>query len=167
MLVCKVNQNLCEGNWCTSVSGLFIRQALSAGGCRSSAVSLNQTILIADSRFMHTISPPPLTCWLQTIPPLFLIGCYLKNSGLTPYPHACLSSVARGVRSGGLRVVCLIKCLIDGQQDFGSRDPTPGELASNFSDKVVGNWDTSHIIRCGLALDPHRGRTPATSLLKC
>lgn len=32
-------------------------------------------------------------------------------------------------------------------QDFGARDPTPGELASNFSDKVLGNFDTEHIIR--------------------
>ena len=33
-------------------------------------------------------------------------------------------------------------------QDFGARDPTPGELASNFTDKVLGNYDTAHIIRC-------------------
>ena len=32
-------------------------------------------------------------------------------------------------------------------QDFGARDPTAGELASNFSDKVLGNWDTEHIIK--------------------
>ena len=33
------------------------------------------------------------------------------------------------------------------QGEFGNRDPTPGELESNFSDKVLGNWDTAHIIR--------------------
>ena len=33
------------------------------------------------------------------------------------------------------------------QGDFGARDPKPGELESNFSDKVLGNWDTAHIIR--------------------
>ncbi len=32
-------------------------------------------------------------------------------------------------------------------QDFGARDPTAGEIASNFTDKVLGNADTSHIIR--------------------
>ncbi|BDA44983.1 probable pterin-4-alpha-carbinolamine dehydratase at C-terminar half [Coccomyxa sp. Obi] len=32
-------------------------------------------------------------------------------------------------------------------EDFGARDPTAGEIASNFTDKVLGNADTSHIIR--------------------
>ena len=32
-------------------------------------------------------------------------------------------------------------------QDWGARDPTAGELASNFSEKVLGNWDTEHLIR--------------------
>ena len=27
----------------------------------------------------------------------------------------------------------------------GARDATAGELASNFSDKVLGNWDTEHL----------------------
>eukprot|EP00884_Botryococcus_braunii_P000804 jgi/Botrbrau1/10724/Bobra.357_1s0025.1 len=31
--------------------------------------------------------------------------------------------------------------------DLGARDPTPAEVASNFGEKVIGNWDTSHIIR--------------------
>ena len=31
--------------------------------------------------------------------------------------------------------------------DFGARDATAGELASNFSDKVLGNFDTEHIIK--------------------
>lgn len=31
--------------------------------------------------------------------------------------------------------------------NFGARDPTPGEIASNFTDKVLGNWDTAHIIK--------------------
>ena len=34
-------------------------------------------------------------------------------------------------------------------QDFGARDPTAGEVASNFTDRVLGNADTSHIIRQG------------------
>ena len=32
-------------------------------------------------------------------------------------------------------------------QDFGARDPTAGEIGSNFTEKVLGNADTSHIIR--------------------
>lgn len=39
---------------------------------------------------------------------------------------------------------CCAGCLL---QNFGARDPTAGELASNFSDKVLGNFDTSHIIK--------------------
>ena len=37
--------------------------------------------------------------------------------------------------------------LLSPVQDFGARAPKAGELESNFSDKVLGNWDTSHIIR--------------------
>jgi 4a-hydroxytetrahydrobiopterin dehydratase len=33
------------------------------------------------------------------------------------------------------------------QQDFGARDPTPGEIGSNFGEKIVMNWDTEHIIK--------------------
>jgi hypothetical protein len=33
------------------------------------------------------------------------------------------------------------------QIEWGARDPTAGELESNFSEKTLGNWDTSHIIR--------------------
>lgn len=33
-------------------------------------------------------------------------------------------------------------------QDFGARDPFEGELKSNFADKVLGNSDTLHIIKC-------------------
>jgi hypothetical protein len=32
-------------------------------------------------------------------------------------------------------------------QDFGARDPTAGELGSNFGDKVLGNYNTEHIIK--------------------
>ena len=32
-------------------------------------------------------------------------------------------------------------------QDFGARDPFPAELESNFGEKVLGNWDTEHIIK--------------------
>ena len=33
------------------------------------------------------------------------------------------------------------------QIEWGARDPTAGEIGSNFSEKVLGNWDTAHIIR--------------------
>jgi hypothetical protein len=32
-------------------------------------------------------------------------------------------------------------------QDFGARDPFPAELESNFGDKVLGNYNTDHIIK--------------------
>lgn len=31
--------------------------------------------------------------------------------------------------------------------DFGARDPFAGEIESNFGDKVLGNYDTEHIIK--------------------
>lgn len=32
-------------------------------------------------------------------------------------------------------------------ENFGARDATAGELASNFSEKVLGNFDTEHMIK--------------------
>lgn len=32
-------------------------------------------------------------------------------------------------------------------EDFGARDPTRGEIETNFSDKVWFNWNTEHIIK--------------------
>lgn len=32
-------------------------------------------------------------------------------------------------------------------EDFGARDPTAGELGSNFGEKVLGNYNTEHIIK--------------------
>lgn len=32
-------------------------------------------------------------------------------------------------------------------EDFGARDPYAAELESNFGDKVLGNWNTDHIIK--------------------
>jgi 4a-hydroxytetrahydrobiopterin dehydratase len=32
-------------------------------------------------------------------------------------------------------------------QDFGARDPTAGEIGSNFGENVLGNYDTEHIIK--------------------
>ena len=33
-------------------------------------------------------------------------------------------------------------------QDFGARDPFPEEVASDFGNKTLGNYDTMHNIRC-------------------
>ncbi|GBF94589.1 hypothetical protein Rsub_06704 [Raphidocelis subcapitata] len=32
-------------------------------------------------------------------------------------------------------------------EDFGARDPYAAELESNFGEKVLGNWNTDHIIK--------------------
>jgi hypothetical protein len=32
-------------------------------------------------------------------------------------------------------------------QNFGARDARPDEIESNFGEKVVGNWNTEHIIK--------------------
>eukprot|EP00879_Flechtneria_rotunda_P003914 GHRR01004154.1.p1 GENE.GHRR01004154.1~~GHRR01004154.1.p1 ORF type:complete len:223 (+),score=70.99 GHRR01004154.1:469-1137(+) len=42
-------------------------------------------------------------------------------------------------------------------KDFGARDPTPGEIGSNFGEKVVMNWDTEHIIKPPDAMGAHIG----------
>ncbi|PRW60065.1 pterin-4-alpha-carbinolamine dehydratase [Chlorella sorokiniana] len=59
----------------------------------------------------------------------------------------------RGVsagRRGGLQICASInpnaeRALMG--EDFGARDPTAGELGSNFGDKVLGNYNTEHIIK--------------------
>jgi hypothetical protein len=45
-------------------------------------------------------------------------------------------------------------------QNMGARDPTPGELASNFGDKVLSNWDTNHLIKCVLSRRALHGGGP-------
>jgi hypothetical protein len=32
-------------------------------------------------------------------------------------------------------------------QNFGARDPFAAEIESNFGEKVLGNWNTDHIIK--------------------
>eukprot|EP01025_Chloroclados_australasicus_P019499 TRINITY_DN20645_c0_g1_i1.p1 TRINITY_DN20645_c0_g1~~TRINITY_DN20645_c0_g1_i1.p1 ORF type:complete len:227 (+),score=17.54 TRINITY_DN20645_c0_g1_i1:73-681(+) len=32
-------------------------------------------------------------------------------------------------------------------EDFGARDPFAAEIESNFCEKVLGNWDTEHLIK--------------------
>lgn len=53
-------------------------------------------------------------------------------------------------RRGGLQVCAGVdpraeKALLG--EDFGARDPTAGELGSNFGEKVLGNYNTEHIIK--------------------
>jgi 4a-hydroxytetrahydrobiopterin dehydratase len=55
-----------------------------------------------------------------------------------------VSAVAEGVVAGSSMVHHLVCVSV---QDFGARDPTPGELGSNFGEKIVMNWDTEHIIK--------------------
>lgn len=33
-------------------------------------------------------------------------------------------------------------------QDMGARDPTIGEIESDFAEKNLWNWDTDHLTRC-------------------
>lgn len=44
-------------------------------------------------------------------------------------------------------------------EDFGARDPTAGEIESNFTEKVLGNWDTEHIIKPPDAIKEFTGLT--------
>jgi hypothetical protein len=37
-------------------------------------------------------------------------------------------------------------------QNFGARDPFAAEVESNFCEKVLGNFDTEHIIKCASSL---------------
>eukprot|EP00877_Chromochloris_zofingiensis_P001434 jgi/Chrzof1/11291/Cz05g31090.t1 len=42
-------------------------------------------------------------------------------------------------------------------ENFGARDPTAGEIASNFGEKVLGNFNTEHIIKPPDAIGNHVG----------
>lgn len=59
----------------------------------------------------------------------------------------------RGVssaRRGGLQVCASSNPNVERSlmgEDFGARDPTAGEIGSNFGEKVLGNYDTEHIIK--------------------
>jgi len=44
-------------------------------------------------------------------------------------------------------------------ENFGARDPTAGEIESNFTEKVLGNWDTEHIIKPPDAIKEFTGLT--------
>lgn len=52
----------------------------------------------------------------------------------------------------------LVRCS-SSAPEFGARDPTAGELASNFGDKVLGNYNTEHIIKPPDAISKHIGLT--------
>lgn len=49
-------------------------------------------------------------------------------------------------------------------EDFGARDPTAGELESNFTEKVLGNFDTEHIIKPPDAIKEFTGLTSKSCL---
>jgi 4a-hydroxytetrahydrobiopterin dehydratase len=44
-------------------------------------------------------------------------------------------------------------------EDFGARDAYAGEIESNFGEKVLGNWDTEHIIKPPDAIKEFTGLT--------
>lgn len=46
---------------------------------------------------------------------------------------------------------------IEGDNDFGARDPTAGEVGSGFGSKSLGNWDTAHVIRPPEGMRKHLG----------
>lgn len=44
-------------------------------------------------------------------------------------------------------------------QDFGARDPFPGEIATNFTEKSFGNENTEHLIKCDVGSEEAPVRT--------
>ncbi|KAL4859169.1 putative pterin-4-alpha-carbinolamine dehydratase [Chlorella vulgaris] len=53
-------------------------------------------------------------------------------------------------RRGGLQVVAGVDPHVERSlmgENFGARDATAGEIGSNFGDKVLGNYDTEHVIK--------------------
>jgi len=72
--------------------------------------------------------------------------CVLSRARLCGDRRACKKNVACAaatVADASLSII--LSHSQDG--DWGARDATPGEIGSNFSEKVLGNWDTAHIIR--------------------
>ena len=47
-------------------------------------------------------------------------------------------------------------------QGFGARDPYPEEIASDFGNKTLGNYDTEHLVRCA---QPQSAQLRVTSVL--
>ncbi|KAG7669710.1 hypothetical protein Ndes2437B_g05895 [Nannochloris sp. 'desiccata'] len=78
------------------------------------------------------------------------LGALSSSSRAANVLRAAASSAARPVSRGSLRCYAGFDAKSERAfvgEDFGARDPTAGELASNFSEKVLGNYDTEHIIR--------------------
>ena len=77
---------------------------------------------------------------------------------LPPLPRT-RNTKAAGLEHEGVRPVLSVSCTLlrlasdkvpmysPSMQDFGARDPYEAEVKSNFANKVLGNADTSHIIR--------------------
>eukprot|EP00200_Dunaliella_tertiolecta_P005958 CAMPEP_0202355044 /NCGR_PEP_ID=MMETSP1126-20121109/10098_1 /ASSEMBLY_ACC=CAM_ASM_000457 /TAXON_ID=3047 /ORGANISM="Dunaliella tertiolecta, Strain CCMP1320" /LENGTH=226 /DNA_ID=CAMNT_0048947585 /DNA_START=216 /DNA_END=896 /DNA_ORIENTATION=- len=47
-------------------------------------------------------------------------------------------------------------------EDFGARDPFAGEIESNFGEKVLGNFDTEHVIKVPNKIKNYVGLTSRT-----
>ncbi|KAH7619111.1 hypothetical protein Ndes2526B_g06064 [Nannochloris sp. 'desiccata'] len=78
------------------------------------------------------------------------LGALSSSSRAANVLRAATASAARPVSRGSLRCYAGFDAKSERAfvgEDFGARDPTAGELASNFSEKVLGNYDTEHIIR--------------------
>lgn len=59
----------------------------------------------------------------------------------------CASSNLQAMPCSMLCPLCCATSIPGAPQDFGARDPTAGELGSNFGEKVLGNYNTEHIIK--------------------
>lgn len=62
-------------------------------------------------------------------------------------PRSCGLFVTRSCMHAGQLVTSRRPALAFCAQDIGARDPTAGEIESNFGDKVLGNYNTEHIIK--------------------
>jgi 4a-hydroxytetrahydrobiopterin dehydratase len=62
-----------------------------------------------------------------------------------PVPTLRSNRAARSVRVGLTGGAAGEKALFG--EDFGARDPYAAEIESNFGEKVLGNYNTDHIIK--------------------
>jgi len=75
----------------------------------------------------------------RSIQPTGVISATLRATRAFSKKHRGSSVVARGMDPGTERSLF--------GEDFGARDPYAGEIESNFGEKVLGNYDTEHIIK--------------------
>lgn len=88
----------------------------------------------------HTARAPlPVPCRLPPLPRTRNTkAAGLEHEGVRP--AACLRLYAAPGK-------CQCANVLSSMQDFGARDPYEAEVKSNFANKVLGNADTSHVIR--------------------